>query len=134
MDFIKSPEGNCEVIPGRNIIKSEGFGVWKPEYVEELSKNLLKLAERFGGKAFAYIADPTKMSPILSKETSAAFVQLHVTIEKAGCKAVAFLDGNTAAMKLQSQKHQNLSESKEMQVLHFKTEEQALDWLQEMGI
>ncbi|MBH1940842.1 hypothetical protein I5677_08070 [Mobilitalea sibirica] len=45
----------------------------------------------------------------------------------------AFLDGNTAAMKYQSQKHQDKSDTK-MVVLHFKTEAQALEWLQEMGI
>lgn len=37
-------------------------------------------------------------------------------------------------MKLQSQKHQNQSDAKGMQVLHFKTEEQALEWLEKMGI
>lgn len=134
MDPIKTPEGIVGVVPGRNIVKSEGYGEWKPEYVVNLTNNILKFAESFGGKPFAYIADPTKMSPILSKETSAAFVQLHVELEKAGCKAIAFLDGNTAAMKLQSQKHQNLSEAQEMQVLHFKTEEQALEWLEKMGL
>lgn len=134
MDPIKTPEGIVEVVPGRNIVKSAGYGEWKPEYVTDLTKNLFKFINTFGGKPFAYIADPSKMSPILSKETSAAFVQLHVDLEKAGCKAVAFLDGNTAAMKLQSQKHQNLSEAKEMQVLHFKTEEQALEWLEKVGI
>lgn len=57
------------------------------------------------------------MDPILSKEVSAAFSKLHVDLEAAGCKAIAFLDGNTAAMKLQSQKHQNNSDTK-MEVLH----------------
>ncbi|NLL01280.1 MAG: hypothetical protein GX271_11565 [Clostridiales bacterium] len=134
VDLITAPEGNCGIIPGRNILKSEGFGDWLPEHVEALIKNLLKLSQKFGGKPFAYIADPSKMNPIIRKDTSAAFVQLHVELEKAGCRAIAFLDGNTAAMKLQSQKHQNLSESQEMQVLHFKTEEQALEWLEKMGL
>lgn len=134
MDLIWAPEGYYGTVPGRNILKSGGIGNWKPEYVEELTKNLLKLAKGFGGKDFAYIADPTKMNPILSKETSAAFVGLHVALEEAGCKATAFLDGNTAAMKLQSQKHQNISDAKGMQVLHFKTEEQALEWLEKIGI
>lgn len=131
---INKPEGYCGIIKGRNILKSAGVGVWKPEYVEDLIKNLLELAKNFQGEDFAYIADPSNMSPILSKETSAVFTKLHSVLGKAGCKAVAFLDGNTAAMKLQSQKHQNLSEVKEMLVLHFKTEEEALNWLGEMGI
>lgn len=131
---INSPEGYCGIIEGRNIVKSGGIGDWKPEYVETLEKNLINLAKSFGNKPFAYIADPTKMNPILSKETSAAFTRLHEALAKAGCKAIAFLDGNTAAMKLQSQKHQNLSEAKEMQVLHFKTETEALEWLERFGI
>lgn len=134
INTINAPEGYCGIVKGRNILKSAGVGNWKPEYVETLSKNLFELVKTFEGKPFAYIADPTKMNPILSKETSAAFTSLHVELEKAGCKAIAFLDGNTAAMKLQSQKHQNLSEAKEMQVLHFKNDEEALEWLDKMGI
>jgi len=131
---IKGPEGYCGIVPGRNILKSGGIGSWKPADVETLKKNLLELAKDFKGKGFAYLADPSKMNPILSKDTSAAFVGLHVALEEVGCKAVAFLDGNTAAMKLQSQKHQNLSESKGMQVLHFKNDNEALEWLEKMGI
>ena len=131
---VSEPHGYYGIVPGRNILKSGGIGVWKPEYVEDLIENLLRLAKRFGGQPFAYIADPTRMSPILSKDTSAGFVKLHVALENAGCKATAFLDANTAGMKLQSQKHQNLSEAEGMQVLHFKTNEEALDWLEKMGI
>ena len=90
VDLITAPEGNCGIIPGRNILKSEGFGDWLPEHVEALIKNLLKLSQKFGGKPFAYIADPSKMNPIIRKDTSAAFVQLHVELEKAGCRAIAF--------------------------------------------
>ncbi len=133
MSRITSVNGWVDVEEGRCIIKSAGTGKWAPEDVEDLKESILKLAKPFQGKRWAYIADPSKMDPILSKETSAAFVQLHVALEEAGCKAIAFLDGNTAAMKLQSQKHQNNSDAK-MEVLHFKTEAQALDWLKEMGI
>lgn len=131
---VKALEGYCGIIPGRNILFSSGVGDWKPEYVEALTNNLLELAKKFNGKSFAYIADPSRMNPILSKEVSAKFAALHGEVEKIGCKAVAFLDGNTAAMKLQSQKHQNQSEAKGLQVLHFKTVEDALDWFNEMGL
>ena len=133
-NVINAPEGYCGIVKGRNIIKSGGVGDWKPEHVVALTKSLLELVKHFGGKPFAYIADPSKMNPILSKETSAEFTKLHVELEKAGCKAIAFLDGNTAAMKLQSQKHHKQSEAKEMQVLHFRTDEEALEWFDKMGI
>ena len=133
MSRITSEKGWIDVEVGRCIVKSAGVGKWAPEDVSDLTTGILTLAKPFTGKRWAYIADPTKMDPILSKETSAAFIQLHAALEGAGCKAIAFLDGNTAAMKLQSQKHQNNSDTK-MEVLHFKTEAQALDWLKEMGI
>lgn len=133
LNTINAPEGYCGIVPGRNILYSSGVGDWKPEYVEALTKNLLELAKSFGDADFAYIADPTRMNPIIRKDTSVAFVELHVALENAGCKAIAFLDGNTAAMKLQSQKHQNLSDAK-MQVLHFRTSSEALEWLEKMNI
>jgi hypothetical protein len=133
MSRITSEKGWVEAVEGRNIIRSAGVGKWTPEDVQDLIENIMKLSKPFAGKRWAYIADPTKMDPILSKETSAAFTQLHVKLDQAGCKAIAFLDGNTAAMKLQSQKHQNNADAK-MEVLHFKSEAQALEWLKEMGI
>ena len=133
MATITSKTGYCTDVEGRRILKSGGVGKWSPHDDEELTGNLLRMAKSFAGKKWAYIADPTKMDPIMSKETSAAFVGLHEELEKAGCVAVAFLDGNTAAMKLQSQKHQNNSGSK-MEILHCKTEEQAMEWLEKMGI
>lgn len=133
MAFSNSEVSFYDLVEGRNIVKSWGIGKWKPEDVDGLSKGILKLAKGFGGAEWAYIADPSKMAPILTKETSEAFVKLHHSVEAAGCKAIAFLDGDTAAMKLQSQKHQDKSDSK-MVVLHFNNEAEALDWLKNMGI
>lgn len=121
------------VIPGRNIVKSAGIGVWTPENVDILIESLLRLAKNFDSKPWAYVADPSKMSPISNNETSAAFVKLHEKFEAAGCKAIAFLDGNTTAMKELSQRHQDLSNTN-MQVLHFENEKQALNWLEKIGI
>lgn len=131
--MIKLEKGYVDTIEGRNIIKSGGIGTWKPEEVQQMADNIVKLAKPFAGKKWAYIADPTKRDKIISKETSAAFIKLHIDLEAAGCKAIAFLDGNTAAMKIQSQKHQNSSDTK-MEVVHFKNMEQALDWLKDIGI
>lgn len=131
---INTPYGYCGIVSGRNILMSSNQGNLKPEQVEELTRNLLKLSFNFRGQPFAYIADPTKLNPIISIETSAEFAKLHLALEKAGCKAVAFLDSNTVLMKRQSQKHQKQSEAKEIQVQHFKTFEEALDWFEQMGV
>lgn len=131
----QSPEkGICGIVEGRNIVKSAGFGSFTPEDVKNLTDDILEMSKAFGSNKWGYIADPTKMNPLFSKETSQAFMQLHNDIESNGCIAVAFLDGNTAAMKLQSQKHQDKSESQKMAIGHFKTEQEALDWLAPMGI
>jgi hypothetical protein len=127
-------KGICERVAGRNVVKSAGFGTFTPEDVKNLTDDLHELAKAFGSQKWAYIADPTKMNPLFSKETSQAFMQLHVELEANGCVAIAFLDGNTAAMKLQSQKHQDKSESQNMVIGHFKTEQEALDWLTGLGI
>lgn len=127
-------KGYCNAIAGRSIVKSAGFGKYSAEDVNQLTKEILNAASKFGGRKWAYIADPSKMNPILDKSTSEAFAELHKKIEAAGCVAIAFLDGNTSAMKLQSQKNQNNSKAQKLTVEHFKTEMEALAWISSMGI
>lgn len=133
MDLIWESNGYYGLMKDRNILRTGGIGVWNSEDVEELIVNILQLVKKYKDSKWAYIADPSRMDPILSKETSTAFIKLHAKCEEAGCKAIAFLDGNTAAMKQLSQKHQEESETN-MLVQHFKSEDQALEWLSEMGI
>ena len=131
--MIKTDKVIIDSVEGRCIVRNIAMGKWTPEDVQFLTDNLLELAKPFAGKKWAYVGDPTKLYPIFTKETSAAFAKLHVDLEAAGCKVIAFLDGNTAGMKLQSQKHQDSSNTN-LQVLHFKNFEQASDWLKEIGI
>ena len=70
---INTPYGYCGIVSGRNILMSSNQGNLKPEQVEELTRNLLKLSFNFRGQPFAYIADPTKLNPIISIETSMVF-------------------------------------------------------------
>ena len=103
--------------------------------MKALETQLLSLAKAFGSQQWAFVADPTKMDPIFSKETSDAFAALHKTLEDAGCVAIAFLDGKTAAMKLQSQKHQDRSGTQKLVVTHIRDDAEALAWLeQQFGI
>ncbi len=120
-------------IPGRPIVKSAGFGKWSPLDVEELSRTVLSVARSFGKQKWGYIADPTRLDPILPRETSEAYIRLHRMLEREGCCAIAFLDSNTPYMKLLSQMHQNDSETA-IEVLHFEREEQALEWMKELGL
>lgn len=127
-------KGTAQVLPGRNIIKSAGTGTWTVEDVNLLTQQILSLSKKFRGLKWGYIADPTKMNPLLSKDVSAAFTEFHKKLHAAGCVAIAFLDGNTAAMKLQTQKHQNKAQAQELSIGHFKTEQEAVEWLTKLGI
>jgi hypothetical protein len=133
MALVIASNGYYGLVNDRRIIKSGGFGLWKPEDVEVLSKELLALAGTFGGRKWGYIADPSGMDPNLSPETSEAFIKLHNNLAAAGCIAIAFLDGKTAPIRLLSQKHQKEA-SNLMKVLHFTNEAQALDWLKDLGV
>lgn len=133
MGLVWSSNGYYGLMEDRNILKTGGVGVWRSEDVEELTDIIIELVKKFGNEKWSYIADPSRMDPILSKETSAAFIRLHTKLEEAGCRAIAFLDGGTAAMQQLSQKHQEVSDNK-MLVRHFKSEKQALEWLSSLGI
>jgi hypothetical protein len=120
-------------IPGRYIVISAGFGKWSPADVEDLCKAVLLIAKSFGKEKWGYIADPSRLYPIVAKETSEAFIKLHQRLETEGCCAIAFLDSNAPSMKLLSQMHQNDSKTA-IEVLHFEKEEQALEWMKELGL
>ena len=129
-----SPKGTVEVLEGRNVLKSAGWGEWGPEDVKELIQALIKLSGHLKPGKWGYMADPSQMDPILSKETSAEFVNLHVEMDKKGCSAIAFLDGRTAAIKQKSQRHHQSSGSDKMVSEHFRNEKEALDWFTDLGI
>ncbi len=131
--MVTNEKGFVDVIPGRAIIKTAGYGKWSPTDVEDLGQMILSVIRDFEKKSWGYIADPTRMDPILSKDTSEAFSMLHRRLESEGCCALAFLDSNTSSMKLISQMHHNNSETS-IEVLHFENEAQALEWMKELGL
>lgn len=133
MFLVTTAYGYYGLVEDRRILKSGGIGLWNPEDVEELSKNLLQTVKIFGSRKWGYIADPSGMDPKLSYETSEAFKKLHDDLAEAGCIAIAFLDGRNAPIRLLSQKHQNEA-TNSMQVHHFTSEAQALDWLKDLGV
>lgn len=133
MELVTTAYGYYGLINDRCIIKSCGIGRWQQEDVRALSSDLLSAVKSFGSRKWGYIADPSRMDPNLSPETSEAFKKLHDKLAAAGCIAIAFLDGRTAQIRLLSQKHQNEA-SNAMQVRHFTEEAQALDWLKDLGV
>lgn len=131
--MIKSDKGTVEILQGKNVVKSAGWGLWGPEDVKELTANVITLRKQLKPGKWGYIADPSQMDPVLSKETSDEFVNFHIALDNNGCSAVAFLDGRTAAMKQKTQRHHQSSGDK-MQTEHFRDEKEALDWFASLGI
>jgi hypothetical protein len=120
------------IVDGRNIILSAGVGKWEPQQVRELIEDMKKAKSKITGK-WAYIANPTGMDPILSKETSAEFVNLHKYCEQNGCVAMGMVVGRKAAIKHAAAQHAQEAHVA-MQTLNFATVEDALEWMKTMGL
>jgi len=131
--MIKNDKFQVEIVPGRNAVKSLAWGQLSPQDVEELANALVAMSKKLKPGKWGYIADPTKLDPIISKDTSEAFVNLHVVLDKNNCSALAFLDGRTAAMKQKTSRHHQ-SAGDGMVTEHFKDEKEALDWFSSIGI
>lgn len=118
-------------VPGRNIVWTEGVGQAYPDDVRKVTEYVLEKAKTFSGKKWAYIPGIEKMNPIFDAETQQCFAQMHNACEAAGCVAMAFVSGGMASIKVQSKRHQQKSQAGKLVVEHFRTAEEAMDWLKE---
>lgn len=136
MDNSKSskPISILSIVPGRNVVLSDASGVWTVEAVEQNKKDILEVVKKFGGKPWAFLGDVAKMAPIVDAEVSKAFASMHPMFEENGCLACAFVVGGAIAIKVQAQRHHDTSRAKELKVGHFRTREEALEWLATLGL
>lgn len=133
MDRFNHDGNTVEVIEGRNIILNVGAaGKCEPHHVRQVIDDIMKITPKFKGK-WGYIGDPRKMEAILSKETSAEFVNLHKTCEQNGCVGMAMVMGKKVAVK-QAASHHAREANKQMQTENFATLEDALEWLKSLGV
>lgn len=128
------PISILSIVPGRNVILSDASGVWTVEAVEQNKKDILKLVSKFGGKPWAFLGDVANMAPIVDAEVSKAFSSMHPLFEENGAVAAAFVVGSAIAIKVQAQRHHDTSGAQKLQVGHFRTREQALEWLATLGL
>lgn len=128
------PSVKHSYVEGINAIKSEPKGVWTPEFTEENIKNVMKMAERYTGKRWGYLGVLTEMAPVLDSKVSKLFAEMNNELEKRGCIATAFVVGGGVALKAQANRHYDISESKGMQVAHFGTVEEAVEWLKSFNL
>ena len=128
------PISILSIVPGRNVVLSDASGVWTVEAVEQNKKDILEVVKKFGGKPWAFLGDVAKMAPIVDAEVSKAFASMHPMFEENGCLACAFVVGSAIAIKVQAQRHHDTSGAKELKVGHFRTREEALEWLATLGL
>ena len=116
-----------ELIGGRKIVLSAGVGKTNVDELKWLTDTVLSSAASWKHSGWAYIADCSQMSPVTPAEGGELVIMTKKFVE-AGCKAFAFVDGNSLMLKVQSQKNTQRSETGVLEG-HFATREEALDWL-----
>lgn len=116
--------------PAANVIKTSGTGKAGPDDARWLSDQLLQRAKSQKGRWY-WLAHISQMDPILDPETSKILADLHQKAEASGCAAIMFVAGGTAAIKVQAQRHNRAASSDKLIVEFFRTEEDALEWLNE---
>ena len=116
-----------ETIPGKRAIKSGAVGSTTVEEIRWLVQQLTLLSGAWKSNGWAYVVDITKMAPA-APEVSAELVNLHKELTNAGCKAMAFVEGGAFMRAAQAKEHQKQSHAA-IQEGHFRTEAEALAWV-----
>ena len=116
-----------QTIPGKRVVKSGAVGATNVEEVKWLTDTLVSAATSWKNSGWAYIVDISKMSPV-TPDVSHELVELHKKLSAAGCKAMAFVDFGSFVTAAQAKKHQKQSNSS-IQEGHFKTDAEALEWI-----
>ena len=120
---------SVETIAGRNIVFSAGTGKTNIDELKWLTDTVLQESANWKASGWAYIADCSKMEPVSPAEGGELVVMTKKFVE-AGCKAFAFVDGNSLMLKVQAQKNTQRSETGILEG-HFATLEEALAWLKD---
>lgn len=117
------------VIDGRKIVHSAGNGKTNIDELKWLTQTVLSNASAWKATGWAYIADCTNMSPVTPNE-GGELVNMTKAFVEAGCKAFAFVEGNSIMLKIQAKNNTKRSETGVLEG-HFATLDEALAWLQE---
>ena len=116
------------VYSDKRVIKSGAVGTTNVEEVRWLGDKLLEYAKDWKECGWAYLVDIKEMEPV-SSDVSKELIDLHKKLEEAGCIAIAFVDPDAFVIAAQAKKHQRKSKASSKEK-HFRTEEEALVWLE----
>ena len=117
-----------QVYAEKRVIKSRAVGSTTAEEVKWLSDTMVSYASQWKDSGWAYIVIINEMYPVTA-DVSAELVELHKKVEKAGCKAIAFVDAGAFIISAQAKRLQKKSKSAYKEG-HFKTEEDAFEWIE----
>ena len=119
----------------RRIIYSRGTGVAHAHEIEWLYETIAEFAKEsdFAGKAWAYMAFIEDLQQV-SPKGSSRYVELHKTLEACGCKYIAYIEGNSYEVSVQSSKHKEMSQTPGTVNKYFITKDEGLKWFSENGI
>lgn len=120
-------------IPGKKIVNTEGIGQATAADVRKVTEYVVKKGKSFGGK-WGYIPMIEKMDPIFDAETQKEFAKMHQLCEESGCIAFGFVAGGLAAIKVQAKRHQQASHTEGIQTEYFRTREEAIEWMESLGL
>lgn len=116
-----------ESVEGKRALKSGAVGSTNAEEVKWLTETLVSNSKAWKSSGWGYIVDISKMAPV-TPDVSQELVDLHKKLEEAGCKAMAFVDFGSFVTSAQAKKHQKQSNAA-IQEGHFKTDEDAIKWI-----
>ncbi len=117
----------------RRIVYSRGHGVAHAHEIEWLYGAIKELSKEWSNEGFAYVAYIEDLQQV-SPKGSGQYVKLHETLAECGCKYVAYIEGNSYEVSVQSSKHKQMSNTPETENKYFITAEEGLAWLAEKGI
>lgn len=122
-----------ETIPGRRIIFAKTVGKANPMDLATFENFVLEEVADWKDSGWAYVTDVSRMAPTFTLESN-AMLELTRDMVAAGCKALVFVEGKSSMIRIQAHDHVVRSGTG-VKEGHFKTLEEALDWLdKELGI
>ncbi len=117
------------VYADKRIVKSSAVGETTVEEVQWLSDKLMEYAVAWKEEGFGYVVGIEEMTPV-KPDVSKELIELHKRLENAGCRAIAFVDPHAYVIATQAKSHQRKSKVSYKEK-HFRTEEEAITWLEE---
>lgn len=117
----------------RRIVYSKGTGVAHAHEIEWLYETITEFAAPWNDeKGFCYMAFIEELNQV-SPKGSIQYVELHRTLESIGCKYIAYIEGNSYEVSVQSYKHKQQSNTPKTVNNYFPTKYEGLDWFTENG-